>query len=388
MGIETGGGGEVGSDHPDPPRGRSLDSTPKRPGIRSLAGKVAGAADTRGLSYAEIADQVGGADHVTELRRLLQDWRPDDGGDGMRGAVAAVEARLATEEPVTIGISHDESSGLWLSRWWPDGDLQVAAPVGEPFGRIVVVESQGVTVAEEGRHTSRYCYVLDAPDVDLAVVFDDPQVRHTLGMLATDPRDRNLRADAVAAVLGVRPVGPPPWRELALPDGDTSWSGGGGQLDGTIAVIGSRGVSIGNQVRHSVTFMAAFSPTLDGAVAVAGDRKLAGALVDLACGGGPAAARRAASGMTRTLEAAMAGAPELRRATLVEQIPGPGQVLTVRHEYGAAVGPSIRVIDRHSFDAQGLTLREPDLVSFETIGELEAERNDTGRDGPGMFKSK
>jgi hypothetical protein len=388
MGIEMGGGGEGGSDHPDSPHGRSLDSTPERRGIRSLAEKVASAADTRGLSYAEIAGEVGGADHMAELRRRLQDWRPDDGGYDMRGAVATVEARLVTEEPVTIGINHEESSGLWLSWWRPDGDLQVAAPVGEPFGRIVVFESQGVTVAEKGRHTSRYYYVLDASDVDLAVVFDDPQVRHTLGMLATDPRDRHLRADAVAAVMGVRPAGPPPWRELALPDGDTSWSHGAGPLDGTIAVIGSRGVSIGNHVRHSVTFMATFSPTLDGAVAVAGDRKLAGALVDLACGGGPAAARRAANGMTRTLEAAMAGAPELRRATPVEQIPGPGQILTVRHEYGAAVGPSIRVIDRHSFDVQGLTLREPDLGSFKTISEREAERDDSGHNEPGKFKSK
>jgi hypothetical protein len=368
------------------PGGQSLDTEPPG-GLPIVAFKMTEAKDARDLPDTMITDAVGGAGDLAGVLRSVESWRPkDDGdGDGLRDAVTTVEARLATEDPVTIGIERDASTGFWCSRWLSDVESPQPAG-GKPFGRIVIVGSSGVSVGSEGRHTSRYCYVLDAPDVDLTTVFDDAAVRKALVELSADPHDTGLRAAAVRAVLRVQPQEPSPWRELALPQGDTSRSPGSGPLDGTIAIIGSRGVSIGRQVHHCVTFVATLSPTLDGALAIAGDRRLAGSVVDLACNASSAATRRLAAGMTRNVAADMAGAPELLRVTRVEDAPGPGEVLTVRHELGAVVGPDVRVVDRHEFDVRQLAIELPELGS--TLDNIVATESEAEPTPPWAEKSK
>lgn len=244
------------------------------------------------------------------------------------------ETRRADE----IELCPELSTGGWWS-WWDPQTLTLQGS-DEGTGRIVVIRADGLSVGDHTRQHNVFLHVVEAPSIDFGRILGNPAVAAALAAVATYPHDLDARRLAVAAVSQVRPRDTSDWTSTYSSVGSVTTSSSAATLDGTIAIVKSRGVQVGDRVHQENTFVAALTPSLDSAALLAGNGSLVNALIDLVtsdAGGREMASFEAA--LNRDLTADMASSEVLQgRRGFVARPPQSGRTLRAVDTQGTAIG--------------------------------------------------
>ena len=188
-----------------------------------------------------------------------------------------------------------------------------------------------------------FVHEIAEPSVDFRQVLEQDAVAAALAALTQDPADPKLRAAAVAALTSARPESSSDWTEAYASPATASSGRGATKLNGTVAIVGSRGVQIGdtnyqyNRIVHTV------SPTIDAAHLLDDTPGLANGLLDVACA---PENRRAASALsevltvnlTQTLGASSASSTGYGTAF---RPPAVGRTLRVTKAAGVTIGDDV-----------------------------------------------
>jgi hypothetical protein len=183
------------------------------------------------------------------------------------------------------------------------------------------------------------------PKIDFDEIMGDSRVADTLAACAAAPGDAECRTAAVAA-LSRNGVATPDWTEVYGGLGTAVTAAGSSRLDGTVALVRSRSVQVGDRCYQENRMVHTVGPTI-GAHALLTDPDIAKALIDVVTqpGDGDAARR-----LGRTLESGICA--ELRQSSAVRQNhatvfrpPTAGRTLQVTDAVGVSVGK--RVSSKH-----------------------------------------
>jgi hypothetical protein len=278
--------------------------------------------------------------HLDVIRRELTVCRVID-DSALREEVWSLQRRLGAlgnRPPDHVVLSQDSTTGRWWTVWEPP-DAR-ASDVGSPeqvqeTGRIVAIQVDGSSVGHgraAGEQRNVFVHTVESPGIDFGRVLGDSAVAAALAALARDPANTDLREAAADAVAGLRPQSRRDWNAAYSATGAVARTPTADALNGTVAVIRSRAVEIGDHSYQENTIVCALSPTIDAAAVLIDNRDLVNGLIDIVCSG--AGAREVSAfedALGTDLTANMDRSPALRdKRGVVERPAAAGQTLRVR----------------------------------------------------------
>lgn len=323
---------------------------------------VKDAADV-GISGQEVRDALSGP--VAETASAARAWdavadHPDDRSlAALRQELTtcavvderAVSTRLESlqrrieQERATLGavdVAEDPQTGLRRTWWHPEPVKnpreQAGDSAGEDRGHILLVELSGAQVGDENRQLNVYVRTIEDPKVDFESLMTDSDVAAALARLAATPGDADLRQAAVDALAGVQRSAAD-WTEAYAGTGTAAMSPGASNLDGTVAVVRSRGVQVGDGQYQENTIVHTVSPEVAATVLLENPDVVNG-LLDVASAPGDATAAAAferAVGAALVADLACSAAARRGHGT-VYRPPGSGRTLRVQNAAGVSVG--------------------------------------------------
>ncbi len=235
------------------------------------------------------ADLRAALDEV--VRQLWRDGRQRDrqvpsGAGSVAPAPRSAEPGLdGAEDALRTGPEWDPTTGRWWSWWERDAATGDADARSGGTARIVAIHVDGLLAREGNVQHNLFLHTIEDPRIDLDRILGDLAVSPALVDLVDMLTDPERREGVVAAVSGIGPRTDADWSAAYAQVRVVScWPGATG-LDGVLAVISSRGVQVGDGVRHERSSVAVLSPTIEAATLLARNSNLADALVDIVTSG-------------------------------------------------------------------------------------------------------
>jgi hypothetical protein len=275
--------------------------------------------------------------HLDAIRRELSVCRVVDDSE-LREEVWALQRRLGAlgrRPPDHVVLSQDSTTGRWWTVWEPPDARAAEAGTAEQVhetGRIVAIQVDGPSAGDVDQQRNVFVHTVENPGIDFGRVLGDSAVAGALAALAGDPANADLREAAADAVAGLRPRSARDWNAGYSATGAVARTPSADALNGTVAVIRSRAVEIGDHSYQENTIVCALSPNIDAAAVLIDNRDLVNGLIDIVCSGaGPREVAAFEEALDRDLTANMERSPALReKRGVVERPPAAGQTLRVR----------------------------------------------------------
>jgi hypothetical protein len=225
------------------------------------------------------------------------------------------------------------------------------------LAQIHLAGARGVQIGDHNLQVDRYHVQVNA-SVDLASALRQGRVVRALCALMAAPQRSDLRVRAVGALTD--PVWSGPGRTSfdlsAARTVDDSWWD-------WLLILRPQGVQIGDHSQQTNTFAYVISPTIEGAVLLAGEPSLAAALVDVICPPVPGSDDKAALA-ARMHDAVRAIGVDLDYGgtrALSRPAPVAGELLTLNRVDGAAVGSNNVQVLRSDINFSQTTLNTVDF---------------------------
>jgi hypothetical protein len=245
---------------------------------------------------------------------------------------AATTAHREGQTPVTVAT---DGAPELTRTWWEPAESDAGSA---DRGHVRLVAVCGAQVGDGNRQMTFVVHEVDDPEIDFAALMGDSEVARCLAACAEAPDDPQRRLAAVAALSGRdRPAGD--WTEICARPGTATEGRGSPHLDGTVALVHSRSVQIGDRSYQENRVLHTVSPTL-AADFLLDNPDVVNRLVDVAARPADGAATR---GLERAVEAALcrdleqSTAPRSGYAT-VYRPPTAGRTLEVEDAIGVSVG--------------------------------------------------
>lgn len=225
--------------------------------------------------------------------------------------------------------------------WWrpePRGDAAEQEDIDDSRGRVVLVTVAGGQVGDDNSQFNLHIHEIENPKIDYGSLMGDSAVAEALGQLSAAPGDPELRQAAVAALEQV-PAPKSDWTEAYAGNGTAYLGSGAARLDGTVAIIHSKGVQVGNGQRQENTILHTASPEI-AAEALLTHPELVECLVELACSpGDPNALVAFERTVSETLIDDLADSSVARQGhSSLHRPPPAGQTLRIEGATGVTVG--------------------------------------------------
>jgi hypothetical protein len=208
-------------------------------------------------------------------------------------------------------------------------------------GRVVLVGVRGAQVGDGNRQLNVFVRTIEDPKINFEVLMADSEISAALAGLAADPEDAGLRQAAVDALSGVRRSATD-WTTAYTSTGTAALGPGARGLDGTVAVIRSRGVQVGDHHYQENTIVHTVSPDIAPTVLLENPDVVNG-LIDLACSPGDTKATaefERAVGSALVADLASSAAARRGHGT-VYRPPAAGRTLRVTGTAGVAIGKRV-----------------------------------------------
>jgi hypothetical protein len=255
-------------------------------------------------------------------------------------------------------IVRDPNVGNWWTQWTRTeasgtvNQLPSLVDRTQPYkgkvketGRIVAIETEGLLAGENNKQVNVFVREIENPSIDFGRILEMPQISQAVARLAQDPKDPERRSEAVDALSSVQPQSTTDWIKAYASQGSAiTWHTTASKLNGTVAIIKSRDVQVGNYQYQENTFTHTVSPTIDAAETMARNPDVVNHLIDLACSHENS---RASSKFEEALGSALTD--EISKASIlkegrgvIERPPDAGQCLHVRKMQGVSIGEKVK----------------------------------------------
>jgi hypothetical protein len=226
--------------------------------------------------------------------------------------------------------------------WWhfAAGD-EVREPGQQDRGRVVLVGVQGAQVGDGNSQMNVFVRTIKNPKIDFEVLMKDSRIAAALAELAANPQDVGLRQAAVDALSGVR-RSKEDWTTAYAGKGTAILGLGARRLDGTVAVVRSKNVQVGDHHYQENTIVHTVSPDIAATVLLANPDVVNG-LIDVACSPGDApATAEFERAVGSALVADLANSAAARRGHgTVHRPPAAGRTLRVANTAGVSIGKRV-----------------------------------------------
>jgi hypothetical protein len=320
--------------------------------VRQLAARVVG--------LSERADELGIS--ARPLQQAVMRWTADPGAranlhvSAAGGVTERLASRLDGLGTSDLGRFADavESFATGLDATVPVEVLTTAGGTGSTrmswsgpesaerstTGRIVLVGVQGAQVGEHNDQLNVFVQTVEHPKVDFrAALRSDPAVVEALEAFRADPADPDLRAAAVDALSDVPTCGAADWTNVFAVGGMRTVGPSSPSLDGTVAVVESHSVQVGDRNVQTNTIEHTVSPTVPAALLLIENPELVNSLIDLAANPEDQAAAVAFRGAVESaLVGDLAASAVARSDGTVYRPPTAGRTLRISHAPGVSVG--------------------------------------------------
>jgi len=281
---------------------------------------------------------------LTALRAELADCVVPD-NPAFQAKLTSLERRVDRAMRGTVELIKDAGTDLTRTWWHPPPTADLPPSDGghcdrpeENLGRVVLVGVHGAQVGERNRQLNMFVHIVEDPKIDFEALMGNSTVSSSLAMLAADPGNIELRRAAVRALSGVQQSAAD-WTTSYAGTGTAVLGSGAHALDGTVAVIRSKAVQVGDRQYQENTIVHTVSPDI-AAAALLHDPDVVNGLIDVACAPSDtramAAFERAVGG---TVVSELAESPVTRRGHgMVLRPPAAGRTLHIADAAGVSVG--------------------------------------------------
>jgi len=327
--------------------------------------KVIRGATASGVSYEEVRKRLGGS--MVETPRMAQVWeavasKPYLGltdlekelkhcrvadEHAMSSAVMALEQRFRREIHSSVELVVDSDTHV-ARTWWPAGtateprsDERRGAGVERDRGRVVLVGVQGAQVGENNTQVNVFVREVENPEIDFEALTRHPAVATTLAELASDPTNDEARQAAIDALSQVRQPATD-WTTAYASTGSAVTGAGAPRLDGTVAVVRSRSIQVGDHQYQENTILHTVSPEI-AATLLLGNSDVVNGFIDVACTPGDAGATAAFErAINSTLVSDLANSSASRRGHgSAHRPPAAGRTLRITNAAAVSVGKRV-----------------------------------------------
>jgi hypothetical protein len=255
------------------------------------------------------------------------------------------EVQVDRETRAAIELVKDPRTGM-MRTWWHSA---VGDGLREPLrqdsdgdrGQVMLVGVRGAQVGDGNRQLNVFVRTIEDPKIDFEVLMADSKISAALTGLAANPGDDDRRQAAVDALSGVR-RSRADWTTAYAGTGTAILGPGAHRLDGTVAVIRSKAVQVGDYQYQENTIVHTVSPDIAATVLLENPDVVNG-LIDLACSPGDAkATAEFERAVSSALVADLANSAEARRGHgTVHRPPAAGRTLRVADTAGVSIGKRV-----------------------------------------------
>jgi hypothetical protein len=259
------------------------------------------------------------------------------------GTIEASRARLqeavadCRRKSTAVAVDTDSTRGLTRTFWTSPGAAEIGADAGDR-GHVRLVAVTCAQVGDGNRQLNFVIHEVDDPKIEFDALMGDSRVADCLAACAEEPGDPERRAAAVAALSGQKRAAED-WTEVCARPGAAREGRGSARLDGTVALVRSRSVQVGDHCSQENRIVHTVSPTLAAHVLLDNPAVVDG-LIDVASRPNDA---NAAQRFERAVETALctdlaeSTAPRTGYAT-VYRPSAAGRTLQVEEAIGVSVG--------------------------------------------------
>lgn len=249
-------------------------------------------------------------------------------------AITTLQELADRPQPGSLGVSTDPATGRVALFW----DADKPTDQESDRGSVLLV---AVTGGQVGDHTTQHniiTHVVDDPVLDFATLMRDPDISQALAAVARDPDDPDTRAAAVHALSSTTADATDwttPYAREASARTQPFWN----LLDGTVMIVRSRGVQVGDRTRQVNEVVYSNSPTIDAAATLT-HPDVVNTLINVTSRPGDRAARIAFdNALSAGLRSDLAQSDAARRGYgTVHRPPDAGRTLRIENATGVAVG--------------------------------------------------
>lgn len=332
-------------DHTDALLSRMSDALDAGASVEHIGSVVCSAVQETPALRSYFSDLAIHVDQQSDSRAALTDHASRELAGHLRSCPApdpaAVDHAITTlqeladrPQPGSLGVSTDPTTGRVALFWGADTPTDQESDRGS----VLLV---AVTGGQVGDHTTQHniiTHVVDDPVLDFATLMHDPEISQALAAVAHDPDDPDTRAAAVH-VLNAGHADATDWTTAYARETSARTQPSWNLLGGTVLIVRSRGVQVGDRTRQVNEVVYSNSPTINAA-AMLTHPEVVNTLIDVVTRPGDRAARIAfdnafSAGLRSDL--AQSGAARRGYGT-VHRPPDAGRTLRIENATGVAVG--------------------------------------------------
>ena len=246
-------------------------------------------------------------------------------------------------QATSVTVTGDPTRGTTRTWWEPpsaDGAEKAASAEQPDRGHVRLVGVRCAQIGDKNRMVTVVVHEVADPRIEFDEIMGQSQVADALAECAAAPDDSDRRA-AAAALSGTK-AGASDWTEVYGCLGTAATGAGSSGLDGTIALMRSRSVQVGDHCRQENRIVHTVGPTI-GAHSLLTDPDVANALIDIVTKPGDGSA---VQGFGRALESGICA--ELKESSAARQgyatvyrPPTVGRRLQVTDAIGVSIGKRV-----------------------------------------------